>query len=167
VSVISRVVVHPKYRSIGLGERLVKETLALAGTPNVEAVAVMAKYNPFFEKAGMTRIAESKPNPHITKALAGLEALGFQTPLLASTSLTMQKIEATGTQPVIDVLIELSLHCSNIRRKLASSQKVYQSHEEFVQKINSYSHEQLGEALKKLAFSNQTKTYLHWKKTLF
>jgi hypothetical protein len=53
MSLISRVVVHPKYRSIGLGVKIVKETLARAGTPYVEALAVMAKYNPFFEKAGM------------------------------------------------------------------------------------------------------------------
>ncbi|MEM3357197.1 MAG: GNAT family N-acetyltransferase, partial [Candidatus Bathyarchaeia archaeon] len=57
VSIISRVVVHPKYRSIGLGVKLVRETLALAGTPFVEALAVMARYNPFFERAGMQKIA--------------------------------------------------------------------------------------------------------------
>jgi ABC-type ATPase with predicted acetyltransferase domain len=48
LSIISRVILHPKYRTIGLGTKLVKETLTLAGTPSVEAVAVMAKYNPFF-----------------------------------------------------------------------------------------------------------------------
>jgi ABC-type ATPase with predicted acetyltransferase domain len=53
MSIISRVIVHPKYRSIGLGEKIVKETLSQAETANVETVAVMAKYNPFFEKAGM------------------------------------------------------------------------------------------------------------------
>jgi len=36
LSVISRVVVYPKYRTIGLGTKLVKETLPLAGTPYVE-----------------------------------------------------------------------------------------------------------------------------------
>jgi GNAT superfamily N-acetyltransferase len=52
VSAVSRVVVHPKYRGIGLGAKLVQETLPLAGTPCVEAIAVMARYNPFFEKTG-------------------------------------------------------------------------------------------------------------------
>ena len=50
-----RVVVHPEYRTIGLGSKLVRETLAFAGTPYVEMVAVMAKYNPFAEKAGMQK----------------------------------------------------------------------------------------------------------------
>ncbi|MEM1515211.1 MAG: GNAT family N-acetyltransferase [Candidatus Bathyarchaeia archaeon] len=52
LSTISRVVVHPKYRSIGLGQKLVKETLPLIGTRFVEIIAVMVKYNPFAEKTG-------------------------------------------------------------------------------------------------------------------
>jgi len=56
---IARVVVHPKYRTIGLGVKLVRETLPLAGKPYVETTAVMARYNPFFERAGMTKIAEN------------------------------------------------------------------------------------------------------------
>ena len=52
LSIISRVVVHPKYRTIGLSARLVRETLAKAGTPHVEIPAVMVKYNPFTEKPG-------------------------------------------------------------------------------------------------------------------
>jgi len=34
LSIISRVVVLPKYRSIGLGTKLVRETLPLVGTPH-------------------------------------------------------------------------------------------------------------------------------------
>ena len=33
ISIISRVVIHPKYRSIGLGAKLIAETLSQAGTP--------------------------------------------------------------------------------------------------------------------------------------
>jgi ABC-type ATPase with predicted acetyltransferase domain len=35
-----------------------RETLPLARTPYVETVAVMVKYNPFFEKADMRKIAK-------------------------------------------------------------------------------------------------------------
>jgi ABC-type ATPase with predicted acetyltransferase domain len=69
MSVISRVVIHPKYRSIGLGAKIIAETLSQTGTFCVEAVAVMAKYNPFFEKAGLQRVAESKPSRHVLNAL--------------------------------------------------------------------------------------------------
>jgi GNAT superfamily N-acetyltransferase len=50
---IARVVVAPRFRGIGLGSRLVSETLEKAGAEIVEALAAMAVYNPFFEKAGM------------------------------------------------------------------------------------------------------------------
>ena len=56
VRCISRVVVEPRYRGIGLGVRLVRETLPLAGVPVVEAIAAMGEVNPFFERAGMIRI---------------------------------------------------------------------------------------------------------------
>jgi ABC-type ATPase with predicted acetyltransferase domain len=62
LSTISRVVVHPKYRTIGLGVKLIKETLGLVGTEFIEMPAVMAKYNPFAEKAGMTKICEQRPS---------------------------------------------------------------------------------------------------------
>lgn len=53
---ISRVVLHPKYRSLGLGAKLVRETLPLCGSKYVETFAVMARFNPFFEHGGMTRV---------------------------------------------------------------------------------------------------------------
>lgn len=53
---IARVIVYPKYRGIGLGARLVRETMPLTEYPIIEALAVMARFNPFFEHAGLTRI---------------------------------------------------------------------------------------------------------------
>jgi len=53
---ISRVVIHPKFRGIGLGAFLVRETLPKVNARVVEVLAVMARYNPFFEKAGMVRV---------------------------------------------------------------------------------------------------------------
>ncbi|KPV62904.1 MAG: hypothetical protein AOA66_1146 [Candidatus Bathyarchaeota archaeon BA2] len=67
LSTISRVVVHPKFPTIGLGVKLVRKTLAKARTPYVETVAVMARYNPFFERAGLTKIAEKKPNKDLVQ----------------------------------------------------------------------------------------------------
>ncbi len=52
---ITRVVIHPQFRGIGLAHWLVSETLPKAGVPLVEAMATMGHLNPFFEKAGMLR----------------------------------------------------------------------------------------------------------------
>jgi ABC-type ATPase with predicted acetyltransferase domain len=54
---VSRVVVHPKYRTIGASVKLLRESLPLCGREYVEMIAVMARYNPFAEHAGMTKSA--------------------------------------------------------------------------------------------------------------
>jgi len=84
LSVIMRVVVHPKYRTIGLGQRLVGETLPLADTPYVETIAVMAKYNPFCERVGMQKIMEQPTPKHALAIREVLSNLGFNVTLLGS-----------------------------------------------------------------------------------
>lgn len=54
---ISRVVVHPSYRSIGIGTKMIKKYLN--DFKNVDVVASMALYNPVFEKANMIRVEDS------------------------------------------------------------------------------------------------------------
>jgi GNAT superfamily N-acetyltransferase len=162
VSIISRVVVHPKYRSIGLGEKLIHETLPSCGTPYAEAVAVMAKYNPFFEKAGMQKTAQSQPHPAVTKALAQLQSLGFDAALLSSESHNQQRLNQIGTQPVLEVLQELSRLNGAVRKRIANLTNVYPKHEEFVNKIGSLDAGGLAKVLKRLSFAAQTKVYLFW-----
>jgi len=53
VEAISRVVVHPVYRGLGLAGRLIRHALAKAQTPVVEALAVMGRVHPLFDRAGM------------------------------------------------------------------------------------------------------------------
>jgi len=56
---ISRVIIDPRYRGIGLARRLVETHLADPLTPCTEALAAMGRACPFFERAGMT--AHRKP----------------------------------------------------------------------------------------------------------
>jgi GNAT superfamily N-acetyltransferase len=134
ISTITRVIIHPKYRAIGLGTKLVKETLPLAGTPYVETLAVMAKYNPFFEKAGMKKIAESKLNHHLQKAIEKLEALGFKPYTLQNQKETLKRIEETGKKKIIKILMELSEKGAIPRKRILSANKAYPSHTEFGEK---------------------------------
>jgi GNAT superfamily N-acetyltransferase len=57
VRTISRVVVHPQFRGVGLASRLVAAVCEECSTRWVEAFAVMGRVHPFFEKGGMTRQA--------------------------------------------------------------------------------------------------------------
>jgi ABC-type ATPase with predicted acetyltransferase domain len=164
VSAISRVVIHPKYRSISLGAKLVSETLAHAGTPYVETVAVMARYNPFFEKAGMQRIAESTPNPHVTTALQHLNNLGFDCTMLTDVQYNKRVVSEVGCKKVSAVLEDLSKRHASVRRRLAVLSNVYPKHEEFTTKIRQFTAADLASALKRLSFMTQTKVYLFWRK---
>lgn len=69
LSVIMHVVVHPKYWTISLGTKLVRETSRLLGLSYIESIAVMPRYNPFFEKAGIRGIMERFPDHEITEAI--------------------------------------------------------------------------------------------------
>lgn len=64
---ISRVVIHPQFRGIGLAVKLVQETLPKAESLYVETLAAMGQVNPFFAHAGMT--AYAAPMPPITQRL--------------------------------------------------------------------------------------------------
>lgn len=64
---IARVVVHPSYRGCGVGVALVRRYIT--DYPSADVVAVMAAYNPVFERAGMARTTDS-----VVSAPAGLRA---------------------------------------------------------------------------------------------
>lgn len=93
---IWRVVVDPKYRSIGLGIRLVEETLEKVGYPYVEIMAVMGQYNPFAEKAGMMAVPielYSRSDGGYLKALRRIQGMGFDLDLLRSKKYDIERID--------------------------------------------------------------------------
>lgn len=69
---ISRVIVDPRFRGLGVASRLVRAYLARPLTPATEALAVMGAFSPFFEAGGMTRIVlpTSERDRRILRALA-------------------------------------------------------------------------------------------------
>jgi GNAT superfamily N-acetyltransferase len=164
---ISRVILHPKYRSIGLGIKLVKETLPLVGKQYVETMAVMARYNPFFEKAGMQKIAEAKGDSTVQKAVKDLEKLGFKPYALASreTNLNyLKQLELTELQKVKESLLSIS---QGYYKRLKGSGKAYVRKEEFNKFVAEASTEKLAKVISRLAVLAQTKVYLLWKNPSF
>jgi GNAT superfamily N-acetyltransferase len=63
VRTISRVIVHPQFRSLGLASRLVTYVCNQCPTRWVEAYAAMGKVHPFFEKGGMRKLDTGNENP--------------------------------------------------------------------------------------------------------
>lgn len=92
VRCISRVVVHPQWRGLGLAVRLVREALASATTVYTEALAAMGRVNPFFERAGMT--AYQRPtHPCDTRLIAAMSRMGLAMSDLSNTTRVLRVIE--------------------------------------------------------------------------
>lgn len=163
-SIISRVVLHPKYRTMGLGARLVRETLPKAGTRYVEAIAVMARYNPFFQKAGMKKIAEQEPDPSCQKAVEELRKLGFNPILLASEKQNLKRLEELNREGMS--------RCKNILvnvqhprlRRAAVPEKPYADDATYRSATEKAGVEKTAKILRVLSILMQTKVYLLWEK---
>jgi hypothetical protein len=67
IRTISRVIVHPQFRAIGLSTLLVRTLCQRATTRYVEAFAAMGRVHPLFLKAGMTRVERSGCRRHIDR----------------------------------------------------------------------------------------------------
>jgi GNAT superfamily N-acetyltransferase len=162
---ISRVVLNPKYRSVGLGTMLVKETLPMVGRRFVEAIAVMAKYNPFFEKAGMQKIAERKPSQGVLKALTKLHEFGFNPVFLASerhNQMTLSRLDSKQVRRVKKVLLNIP-DCPFKRLAGAGfSNKPFLPRDDFAKILKNANLERLALMLCNLSVLTQTKVYLFW-----
>lgn len=93
---ISRVIVDPRYRGLGLAVRLVRHALATATTRYTEAIAVMGRVSPFFERAGM--IAYERPALQAEqRALSALRYAGIEPNELSMPARVEARIAALPT----------------------------------------------------------------------
>jgi ABC-type lipoprotein export system ATPase subunit/GNAT superfamily N-acetyltransferase len=162
LSIISRVVVHPKYRTIGLGVKLVKETLPLAGTPYVEMPAVMAKYNPFAEKAGMQKIAEQPPPKEALKIAETLQHLGFNIQLLGSEKYVLNKLQTLSDEDLEKLREAFIKHCHARFMKYFFCHIPFGRKEVYAKEVMKANLERLARLIKVCGFLMQTKAYLFW-----
>jgi ABC-type ATPase with predicted acetyltransferase domain len=163
VSIISRVVLHPKYRSIGLGAKLVRETLPLVGTPYVEMVAVMAKYNPFGEKAGMQKIVEQLPAKQVLRVSEVLSDLGFNVQLLGSQKYVVEKLESLSSQQ-LEILKQVFIKNAHPRlRKVFAPHQPYGTKADYVEGVKNADSTKMAKLIKIAGLLLQSKVYLFWR----
>jgi hypothetical protein len=165
LTIINRVVVHPKYRSIGLGAKLIRDTLPLIGAPYVEMVAVMAKYNPFGERAGMEKVTEQEPQREILRVSRVLQEVGFNVQLLGSGNCVFQKLQALNADG-LERVREAFVKADHPRfSKFFSSGLPFGHMGDYERKVNAATLEQLAGLIKICGFLLQTKAYLFWERT--
>jgi len=163
LSVISRVVVHPKYRTIGLGEKLVRETLPSAGTPYVEMPAVMAKYNPFAEKGGMRKIAEQPPPREALKIAETLNKLGFNIHLLGSEKYVLTKLQTLNAESIAKIKEAFIKHPHARFMKYFFCHIPFGRKEAYAKEVTKANPERLAHLIKVCSFLMQTKVYMFYR----
>jgi ABC-type ATPase with predicted acetyltransferase domain len=156
---VARVVVHPKYRTIGASVKLLRESLPLCGKPFVEMIAVMARYNPFAEHAGMIKICESKPDKSILEAITKLEKLGFTSYLLSVPE--YNKMILDGRIQQVKETLEIFDYPYNRRIAGAHGRFTKKEYDIWLQTVEM---SELARAISRLAQLNQIKVYLFWEK---
>ena len=161
-AVISRVVLHPRYRSIGLGRRIVEKTLPLVGRRYVEAIAVMAQYNPFFEKAGMRRVAEIGPDESLLEVGERLRRLGFNPIEMASEEANLRRLEGMGREEVEECRRILMGVSPGYYKRLKPSRRAHVGRGEFRSYVEGAPLRRLARMLRTVAVLLQTKVYLIW-----
>ena len=164
-AIISRVIVHPKYRTIGLGSHLIRETLGMQGSRHVELIAVMARYNPFAERAGMRLIRVTEPHASVVRAIEGLHGLGFNPVLLASAHGNEGTL-ASMPHDRLEGLKQILLGISTIYyKRLSRNSRPYVRRAEFKVWLDEQPNPSLARTLATLSILSQTKAYLYWSKS--
>lgn len=77
VRCISRVIIEPRYRGLGLAAWLVRETMEQMDVPIVESLSVMGKFSGFFENAGLTRY-DGPVNERCVRLIEALSMVGIE-----------------------------------------------------------------------------------------
>jgi hypothetical protein len=117
---IARVIIDPQFRSLGLASILVRQTLPLIGTPYIEASAVMGRFHPFFERAGMQRF-DVPPDPRKQKLLTAFQNAGIPADLLLDPPALEQKIESLPSPLRLNLLAQIEKHYTTPRQAVFSS----------------------------------------------
>ena len=103
---ISRVIIEPRFRGLGLASRLVRETMPRLNVPIIEAVAVMGLVNPFLEKAGMTAYPAKQP-ARTVQLIEAFSLLGIEAEQLIEPQKVQQKLDCLS--PAETELIERAI----------------------------------------------------------
>lgn len=91
VRCISRVIIEPRYRGLGLAGWLVRQTMPMMCVPIIEAMAIMGLVNPFFERAGMTAY-KAPPTVRGISLTEAFSMVGIETKKLSNAKKVQQAL---------------------------------------------------------------------------
>ena len=94
---ISRVIIEPRYRSLGLAPWLVEKTMPRLDFPIIESLAVMGNINPFFEKAGMKAFSAPQCLRN-AKLIEALSIVGIDEDMFIDAAAVWRKLNSLDKQ---------------------------------------------------------------------
>jgi hypothetical protein len=130
-------------------------------------VAVMAKYNPFAEKAGMQKIAEQQSVESVSQVSKVLSELGFDLQLLGSERYVHGKIESLSPEQV-SKLKEAFIKNKHPRFKKefsASRHQPFGKTADYVKCIQNADLSKIAKLVKLVGMLLQSKVYLFWRES--
>jgi GNAT superfamily N-acetyltransferase len=113
---ISRVVVDPRYRSLGIARAMVRAYLDRPLTPCTEAVAAMGAACPFFAAAGMHEI-ETPPAERDKRLLGVLSSAGMEPWRLAMPRAAWARVERGERREDVERALRVWANASRASRK--------------------------------------------------
>jgi hypothetical protein len=119
VRCISRVIIEPRLRGIGLATRLVRETMPLVNVPIVEALGVMPLVNPFLEKAGMKAFAPRIRSEQV-ELIEAFSVIGIEENDLVDAQTVQHKLDALSPSAVafLEAHVQQFLRSQGRRRSM-------------------------------------------------
>jgi hypothetical protein len=129
-------------------------------------VAVMAKYNPFAERAGMRNVITKEPPEEALCMAEILKNLGFDLQLLGSQRYTRSKLEALNPEQLVALRNNfIKNDHQRFRKEIATIRHVpYGTTKAFREGIETADLEKLAKLVKIVGVLLQTKVYLFWSK---
>lgn len=94
---ISRLIIEPRFRGLGLAAHLVRETMPMLNIPIIEASGIMGKVNPFLEKAGMTEY-KAPLKTSTVRLTEALNSLAIEESLLIDPLRVHKKLESLAVR---------------------------------------------------------------------
>ena len=134
----------------------------MAGTPFVEMVAVMAKYNRFAEKAGMRRIAEQSAPKEALRIVGVLEGFGFDGRLLGCEKLLFNNLARLSGRDVGRIKEAFVENAHPRFMKYFGGHSVFVDRRVYAAEVRKASLERLAHLIKVCGFLLQSKVYLFW-----
>jgi hypothetical protein len=128
-------------------------------------VAVMAKYNPFAEKAGMQKIAEQPQAKEVSRISEVLTRLGFNLQLLGSERYVNERLEALTTRQLATlkkIFVENG-HPRFMKEFEGCREAAYGRKSDYVNGVKMADVSKMVKLIKIVGVLLQTKVYLFWR----